>query len=155
LHMVQFESGGEQPVIRAAISIPYEGGRDALIADGARLKALVARALATRPFQGRQVVSCLPAADVSIVTLSYQRAAGEDDAAAIVRELRERMKDELDRSVVDYMAIRSDSAEAQRSAIVVSAHRERVLAYLATLKNAGLEPVALDAGPAALARLVS
>jgi type IV pilus assembly protein PilM len=156
LHMVQFDSAAREPLIRAAISIPYTGGRDALLADGARLKALVARALASRPFHGREVVSCLPATDVNIVTLSYQRAAGEDDTAAIVRELRERLKGELDKSVVDYLAIRGDSVEtAERNAIVVSAPRERVLAYLAALRHAGLEPVALDAGPAALARLVS
>lgn len=156
LHMVQFEANAQQPVIRAAISIPYTGGREGLLADAHGLKALVARALATRPFRGREVVSCLPASEVSIATLSYQRSAGEDDTAAIARELRERLKAEFDRSVIDYLAIRSDSVEAaERSAIVVSAPRESVLSYLGALRRAGLEPVALDVGPAALARLVS
>ena len=136
--------------------LPYAGGREALLANPGSLKALIARALATRPFSGREVVSCLPAADVSIMTLTYQRAAGEDDTAAIVRELRERLKAELDKSVIDYVAIRGeDAGSAERSAIVAAAPRERVLAYLAALRSAGLEPVALDIGPAALARLVS
>jgi type IV pilus assembly protein PilM len=156
LHMVQFEATAPLPSIRAAISLPYEGGREALLADHGRLKALVGRSLATRPFSGREVVSCLPGADVSIMTITYQRAAGEDDAAAVVRELRERLKGELDKSVIDYVAIRGDNADAaERSAIVAAAPRERVLAYLAALRAAGLEPVALDIGPAALARLVS
>lgn len=156
LHMVQFDSTAPLPMIRAAISLPYAGGRDALLADAKRLKALVTHALATRPFSGRQIVSCLAPGDVRIMTLSYQRAAGEDDAAAIVRELRERLKAELDGLVVDYLAIRGDSAEApERSAIVAAAPRERVLAYLSALRRAGLEPVALDIGPAALARLVA
>ncbi len=156
LHMVQFDASTPLPLIRAAISVPYEGGRDALLADGRRLKTLIARALASRPFSGREVVSCLAASDVRIMTISYQRAAGEDDAAAIVRELRERLKAEFDGLVVDYLAIRSESADAaERSAVVAAAPRERVLGYLSALRSAGVEPVALDIGPAALARLIA
>ena len=156
INMVQFDTVGAQPVIRAAISLPYADGREALLAEPGRLKALVARAFAQRPFSGRKVVSCLPAAEVNIITLSYQRAAGEDDAAAILRELRERLKAELERSVVDYITIRGDSADsAERNALVASAPRDRVLRYLDALRQAGLEPTALDIGPAALVRLVS
>jgi type IV pilus assembly protein PilM len=156
VNMVQFETVAAQPVIRAAISVPYADGRERLFAEPGRLKALVARAFADRPFRGRKVVSCLPAADVNIITLSYQRAAGEDDSAAIVRELRERLKGELERSVVDYVAIRGDSADAtERDALVAAAPKDRVLRYLAALRQAGLDPVALDIGPAALVRLVS
>src|SRR5688572_5427185 len=105
INMVQFDTVAARPVIRAAISVPYADGREALLAEPGRLKALVARAFAQRPFSGRRVVSCLPAAEVNIITLSYQRAAGEDDANAILRELRERLKNELERSVVDYITI--------------------------------------------------
>jgi type IV pilus assembly protein PilM len=156
VNMVQFETVGGRQTIRAAISLPYADGREALFAEPGRLKTLLARAFAERPFRGRKVVSCLPAADVNIITLSYQRAAGEDDNAAIVRDLRERLKGELEQTVVDYVTIRSDSADAaERNAIVAAAPRERVLRYLGALRDAGLEPVALDIGPAALVRLVS
>ncbi len=156
LHMVQFEHAPGTPLIRAAISVPYTGSRDALLADKKQLKLLIKNALSNRPFMGRQVVSCLPASEVNIVTLSYQRTAGEDDAAAIIRELRGRLKDELDRSIVDYIAIRSDAVDtADRSAIVATAPRDRVCAYLDVLRHCGLEPLALDIGPAALARLIS
>lgn len=155
LHMVQFDAGAGRPVVRAAVSVPYAGGRDALLADPARLGALVRDAMASRPFRGRQVVSCLAPADMRTMVMSYQRAAGQDDAAAIVRELRERLHAELDSLVVDYLPIRADDLQsAERSAIVVTAPRERVLAYLAALAAARLQPVALDIGPAALARLV-
>ena len=157
LHMVQMEAASAGPRrIRAAVSLPLPCSREDLLADPQQFRALVRRALARRPFSGRQVVSCLPPSDVHVMTLAYHRAGGESDAAAIVRELRERLKTELDNAVVDYVAIRGDSADAiERSAIVAVAPRERVLAYLGAIRGAGLEPVALDIGPAALARLVS
>ena len=156
LHMVQLEASSSGRRIRAAVSLPLPCSREALLADPAQFRALVRRALGRRPFSGRQVVSCLPPSDVRVMTLSYQRVSGEDDAVTIVRQLRERLKTELDSAVVDYVGIRSDSADAiERSAIVAVAQRERVLAYLAAIRSAGLEPVALDIGPAALARLVS
>jgi len=156
LHMVQFEIDSNPPSIRAAISLPYSGEREALLADPKQLKALVRRALASKPFHGRSVVSCLPASDVQTMTLSYKRGPGQSDADAIVGELRERIKAEIEQSVVDYVAIRGDDGEAaERSAIVAVADRRRVLAYLEALRAAGLDALALDIGPSALARLVS
>ncbi len=156
LHMVQFESSSRPPLVRAAISLAYEGSREALLSDTERFKALVKRALARRPFRGSSVVSCLPQPDIRIMTMAYHRAAGEDDTVAIVKSLRERIKGELDESVVDYVAVHGDDApSAERSAIVAVARRDRVVAYLELLRGAGLEVTALDIGPAALARLVS
>lgn len=156
LQMVQFSRSSARPQIRAAISLPYSGGRQRLLDEPARLRALVRQALASRPFRGRDVVSCLAASEVKTMMVSYQVAAGQGDAAAILRELRERLKTELDSAVVDYLPIRNDdSPSAERSAIVAVAARERVVAYLDALYAAGLRPTALDIGPAALARLVA
>jgi type IV pilus assembly protein PilM len=156
LHMVQFDRETDPPSIRAAVSIPYEGGREALLADRKGLRALVDRARAERPFRGATVVSCLPQSDVRTIALTYQQAPGQSDDDAIAAELRERLKDELEGSVVDYIRIRSPVDEgAEKGAVVAIAARERVLAYLDALQGAGLEIEALDLGPAALARLVA
>jgi type IV pilus assembly protein PilM len=155
LHMVQLEPVRQPRRIRAAVSLPLPCPRETLLAEPERLRELVREGLARRPFAGRDVVSCMPSSEVRVMTLNYQRTGSETDAAAIVRELRERIKPELENAVVDYIAIRSDSVAAtERSAIVAVAQRERVLAYLAALRTAGLETIALDIGPAALARLV-
>lgn len=156
LHMVQFTAGDEPPVIGAAVSLPYAGGRDALLADRKSLKALIERARSDRPFRGNTVVSCLPQGDLKTLALTYQQAAGQSEDEAIVGELRNRLKDELDNSVIDYIKVRSHEGEgAEKSAVVAIAPRERVLTYLEVLASAGLQVCALDIGPAALARLVA
>jgi type IV pilus assembly protein PilM len=156
LHMVQLTADDDPPVILAAISLPYAGGRDALLADRKKLKALIDRARSARPFRGNIVVSSLPQSDLKTMALTYQRAAGQSEAEAIITELRDRLKEEIDDSVVDYIGIHShDGQSAEKNAVVAIARRDRVLAYLEVLESAGLRVDALDFGPAALTRLVA
>ena len=156
LHMMQLFADNDPPVILAAISLPYAGGREALLADRKKLKALIDRARSARPFRGNTVVSSLPQDDLRTMALTYQQAAGQSEDDAIIGELRNRLKEEIDDSVVDYIKVRSHEGDgAEKSAVVAIARRDRVLAYLATLAGAGLQVDALDIGPAALARLVA
>ncbi len=156
LHMMQLFAEGDPPMILAAISLSYAGGRDALLADRKKLKALIDRARSARPFRGNTVVSSLPQDDLRTMALTYQQAAGQSEDEAIIGELRDRLKEEMDDSVVDFIKVRSHEGEgAEKSAIVAIARRDRVLAYLGTLASAGLQVKALDIGPAALARLVA
>ncbi len=156
LHMVQLIADDDPPVILAAVSLPYAGGRDALLADRKQLKALIDRARSARPFRGNTVVSSLPPRDLKIIALNYRQAAGQSEAEAVTKELRDRLKEEIDDSVVDYIGIRGRDGEfGEKSAVVAIARRDRVLAYLDVLASAGLRVDALDIGPAALARLVA
>lgn len=156
LHMVQLYAEDDPPVILAAISLPYTGGRDALLADRKKLRSLIDRARFARPFRGNVVVSSLAQSDLRTMVLTYRQAAGQSESDAIVKELRERLKEEIDDSIVDYIGIRSHDAEsAEKDAVVAIARRDRVLAYLDALQGAGLEVDALDIGPAALTRLVA
>lgn len=156
LHMVQFVLDEDPPAIRAAVSLPYAGGRDALLADGRQLRALVDRARSARPFRGASVVACLPQSDVRTIALSYRQAPGQSEDEAVAAELRERLKEEIDDSIVDYIRIRGqDGDSVEKNAVVAIARRERVLAYLDALRSAGLQVDALDIGPAALTRLVA
>ena len=156
LHMVQFSAGEPPPVILAAVSLAYAGGREALLADPKKLKALIDRARSTRPFRGNHVVSSMPAGDVRTISLTCQKAADQSEAEALVTALRERMPQELDESVVDYIPIRNQDGEtSEKSAVVAIARRERVIGYLEALQGAGMQVDALDIGPAALTRLVA
>lgn len=154
LNLVQMHSA-EQPQLRAMASLPFADSRDELMQAPDKLRALLKRAFAAEPFRGRTVVSCLPADQVKILSLSYALADGQSDDEAVAAELRERLQGELDEMVVDYMPLRKDEGDAgSREALVALAPRTLVMAYLHLLSDSGLRVDALDIGPAALTRVV-
>jgi type IV pilus assembly protein PilM len=156
LNLAQMEKINGKVHIRAIASIPYPCSREALQSNPKILKSLLKQAHATQPFKGNRVVSCLPIDQIKIITITYKRTEGQTDAEAVVAELRERYKAELDNLVVDFMTLREEeSSNNQRDALVALAPRDKVLAYLDLLTNAGLNVDSLDIGPSALARLVS
>ena len=155
-NMVQFGDSAAAPILCAAASIPYTVSREQLLADPKALKRLLRVAFEEHGFKGRRVMSCLPATDLRIFPVSVTVAPGQDEAAAVTADLRNRLGAELDAAVVDYMPIRGDDGEPRRrDALVAMASRECVMAYLQGLERAGLEVCALDVGPAALARLIA
>jgi type IV pilus assembly protein PilM len=155
LNLVQMVLSDGRPTLAAISSVPYSCTRDELLQQPKLLKTLLAQAFAAQPFKGRRVVSCLPADQMKIMSLSYSHTEGQADDVAIVAELRERMKAELDNMVVDYLPLRQEDADAgKRDALVALATRSHVLTYLNALTTAGLQVDALDIGPAALARVV-
>lgn len=156
LTLVQMEMVAGRPSIRAIASLPYPCPRDELQQHPQKLKSLLKQAYALQPFKGRHVVSCLPFDQVKLITVSYRCGEAEQDVAAIVTELRERLKGELDGMVIDFITPRHEETDVgKRDALVALALRDKVMAYLDMLTGAGLEVDALDVGPAALARLVS
>jgi type IV pilus assembly protein PilM len=157
LNLLQVELGGQEPVVRAAAAVPYPAERAALLSDRARLRRFVLDALASAPFAGRRVIAALAPADVRILPLNVQLAAGENERAAVARQVREQLGPaQAAESVVDYIPVRSaDATGAQRQVLAAIAPVEKVFGYLDALRGAGLEPVALDIGPAAIARLLA
>ncbi len=155
MHLVQMEQTGTGLRIRAGVSLPYPCPREELLADAGKFKAFVNQALRRRPFKGKQVVSSLPSNDIKILFLTFKLAEGQSVNDAIVRELRERLKGELDESVIDFLSVRENNPDGEKSAIVAIAPKKRVMEFLGLLQKAGLEPIALDIGPAALGRLVA
>jgi len=155
LNLVQMETVADRICIRAIASMPYPCPRDELYQHPEKLKALLKQAYAMQPFKGKRVVSCLPAEQLKIITVSYKYTEGQQDAVPIVAELRERLQGELDDMVVDFITLRQEDTESgKRDALVAMAPRKKVMAYLDLLTSAGLGVDALDIGPAALARLV-
>ncbi len=155
LILVQMKLVAGKPSIRAIASLPYPCPRDELLQDPQQLRQLLKQAYAMQPFRGKRVVSCLPTNQIKILTIPYRHTEGQPAAPAIVAELRERLKGNLDGMVVDVMTLRQEeTASGKRDALVALAPRDKVVAYLDLLTGAGLEVDALDIGPAALARLV-
>jgi type IV pilus assembly protein PilM len=157
LNLLQVEPGAQAPVVRAAAALPYPFDRSALLADRRRLRRFVRDALASAPFAGRRVIAALAPADVRIQSLTVQLAPGESERQAVARQVREQLgAGKAEESVVDYIPVRGpDGTGPQRQALVAVAPVRKIVAYLDTLRGVGLEPVALDVGPAAIARLLA
>ncbi|MFC5552045.1 pilus assembly protein PilM [Massilia aerilata] len=160
LNMLQIEDDGAQanaaPLVRAAVSVPYPLERAQLLADPRALKSLVREALAGGDFAGRRVVAALPPSEVRILPLTVHVAAGQNEQQAVARVVRDQLGAAALESVVDYYQVRSaDASSSERQVLAAVASNAHVHAYLDALRGAGLEPVALDIGPAAIARLLA
>jgi type IV pilus assembly protein PilM len=155
LNLVQMESSSGKTCIQAVASLPCTSPIGDLYENPRELKALLQQAFAMQAFKGTHVVSCLPAKDIRITTIAYRPTKGQSNSEAILAELRERLGDELNDLVLDFMTVRHEGTEvSDGEALVALAPRKMVLTYLELLTEAGLEVSALDFGPAALARLV-
>jgi type IV pilus assembly protein PilM len=156
LNLMQVEKTPHGVVVRAAASLPYPVERTELMADGRRLRAFVNAALASAPFTGRKVVAALAPADVRILPLSVTVPAGQSEQQAVARAVRDQLGTSATDAVVDYYQVRSpDAAGAEKQMLAAVASTPVVLAYLEALRGAGFDPVALDIGPAAIARLLA
>jgi len=142
--------------LMAAASLPYPIPRADLLAAPAELARFVAGALASAPFKGRRVISALPPADVRILPLTLPVAPNQSEAQAVAKAATEQLGVDAANAVLDYYPIRgADGDTSGRQVLVAASDKARVLDYLATLEAARLEPVALDIGPAAIARLLA
>jgi Tfp pilus assembly PilM family ATPase len=156
LNLVQATPRGDGFTLVAAVSIPYPAPRADLLAAPAELARFVGAALASRPFKGRRVISALPPADVRILPLTLAPVPGQSDAQAVGKAAAEQLGIDARDAVLDYYPIRgADGDSGGKQVLVACAEKSRVLAYLAMLETARLEPVALDIGPAAIARLLA
>ncbi|MDB5728081.1 MAG: hypothetical protein JWQ00_1286 [Noviherbaspirillum sp.] len=155
LHLVQCEHDGKGVSIRAAVSVRYPGERALLLADEKALRKFVRVALARAPFSGGRVYSTLAPGEVRIVPLTVQCSGAQVQPAAVIKALREKLRSDLSKEVVDYQQIRGGAAGSELNVLAAVAPRETVLAHLHRLEAAGMEPVAIDIAPSALARLLT
>jgi type IV pilus assembly protein PilM len=156
LNMLQIEGAGEVPLVRAAVSLPYPVERAQLLADPRRLKGFVREALASGAFAGRRVVAALAPSEVRILPLTVHVPAGHSEQQAVAKVVRDQLGAAAADSIVDYYQVRSiDSSSPEKQVLAAVAASSDVMAYLEALRSAGLDPVALDIGPAAIARLLA
>ena len=156
LHMVQlgWDANGK-PVFRAQVALPYVLERQATLDSPAAAKKLIKRALAKAPFKGRNVVTALATDDTRLLSITYQTRPGESDDAAIAKLMAERIDDDLNQFVIDYIPVRAEARDGDRLALVVISERSNVIKHLDVLRNAGLKVDALEIVPVAIRRMVS
>ena len=152
VRLVQFDRGTQGPRLVAAATLPYPCSREALLQQPAQWRRWLQAGLAQHGFAGRRVVSCLPAEEVRIFPVTVSPGP-EDMDSAVAQAVTVRLQGEAQQVVMDYVPIRSHAADSQGEALVAVAKPESVHTHLAHLEAAGLEPVALEVGPVALARL--
>ena len=154
--MVQLEqSSDERIVLRARTSLSYDSDRNTLLQSASTLKPMLTRALKSRRFRGRRVVTVLPNRLVRTMSVTYEAERDGDDNAAIARVMQQRLGEPLENYVIDFLPVRSHSERGPRLSVVAVARREHVIEYLEVLRGCGLDVVALEIGPAAIKRLVS
>ena len=128
---------------------------DELLASPAKMQGLVRRALRGNRFHGRRIVTTLPSPDLQIMPVTYHVAQGQDNDAALVNVMAERLDGDFSDYVVDYIPVRAEDNSEERLVIVAVARRESVIGYLEALRKCGLETAHLEIGPTAIRRLVS
>ncbi len=155
VHLVQLERSGENaPVVRARASVDIGGSRRELLEQPQRFRSLVRKALDSDRFYGNKAVLAMPSGMFRTVSINYQVAGGEkNEAAAIVRIMKDRLDGDLGNYVLDYMPVRGRSKSDERLALVAVSEREPVVNYLELARKAGLDVSALEIGPLAISRL--
>ncbi len=156
LNMLQLAPGTAMPArVQAAVSLRYPSDRQTLFAQPRDLRRLVRTALLSRGFIGKRIFSTMPPGAVRILPLTIQVHPGQSESQAITKAAREQLGSTINDAVVDYYHVRGIDAEStERQVLVAVARRVEVVAYLDAVRGAGLDPVALDIGPAAIARLL-
>jgi len=156
LHLVQMEVTTDNVIRRHAMaSLPYPESREAMLASPKKMRALIHQAMGSDRFQGKLVVTTLPASDTQILQVTYHVQDGQADDAALLKVLGERIEGDLKDYVIDYLPVRSGKRTEERLAIVAVARCEAVIGYLEMLRKSGLKTKQLEIGPSAISRLVS
>ncbi len=157
LNMLQLMPGTVLPArVQAAVSLRYPTDRVTLFGQPQELRRLVRSAMLSSGFIGKRIFSTMPPGAVRILPLTVQVNAGQSETQAITKATREQLGSAINDAVVDYYHVRGIEADgAERQVLVAAARHSDVVAYLDAIRGAGLDPVALDIGPAAIARLLA
>lgn len=154
LQIEQRRDGSSAVLAAASAALPpdvpeTEPGRSAAIG------SIIAGLLASAPFVGRKVVSALPAASLIYKNIRLPRMPEEELAAAVAWEATDRLKlgqpGELAIQYFNAGEVRQGD-ELRQEVILMAARADVVEAHLQMLLACGLEPLAIDAVPASLAR---
>ncbi len=115
----------------------------------------IATALRRGKFAGRQAVSALPAELLRYKTLRLPPMPEEDMAQAVAWEAAERFQLTENQALQHYRAGQVNQGNEKREEIIMlAAENNAVYDHAAAVKQAGLQPIAIDATAAALARLL-
>jgi len=120
------------------------------------LRALIKHTLKENRFVGRDIVTCLQPEKVKILMLSFMHQTDKKDEELIVQRVAERIDDNIENYIIDYMMVRPAAENGQeRSVLVALSNRDEVISYLEHLRKAGLKVKLLEIEPTAVRRLIS
>jgi Tfp pilus assembly PilM family ATPase len=156
IHFVQLAtSAGQAPVVHARASLPFGCSRREVLANPHQFRSLIKRALAADKFYGRSAVIAIPSGLFRTVSINYQSAGGkEQEAAAVLRVMKDRLDGDLSDYVIDYLPVKSHSKNDERLALVAVSEREPIVEFLELARKSRLDVEALEIGPVAISRLV-
>lgn len=156
IDLVQSECRGAERRIRTAASIPYPTDREHVINSPAELRKIILEAFRCQPFRGRKIVTALPPNMLQLINMNYRCGREQSNSAALIKAIRERFGEKLDKTVVDFLPIRPRvEDQVDRAALVAIAQQDTVVNFLESLRKAGLSVQALEVGPVAIKRLLS
>ena len=116
----------------------------------------ISTALRRGKFAGKQAVSALPAEMLRYKTLRLPPMPAEDIAQAVAWEAAERFQLTESQSLQHYRAGKVNQGNEQREEIILlAAENSAVYEHALAVKQAGLQPVAIDATAAALSRVLA
>lgn len=156
IHLVQLESAPGLPAsVRARTSLRYGCARHEMLGSPARFRSLIKRALRTDRFSGRKAVIAIPPEMFRTVSINYYSAEGTDqEAAAILKVMKNRLDGDLANYVLDYLPVKGRSKNDERLALVAVSERRPIIDFLEHARKARLDVQALEIGPVAICRLV-
>lgn len=115
----------------------------------------IATALRRGKFTGKHAVSALPAEMLRYKTLRLPPMPEEDMGQAVAWEAAERLQLTDSQSLQHYRAGQVNQGNEKREEIIILAAENNALYdHASAVKQAGLQPIAIDATAAALARLL-
>lgn len=157
VHLVQLaRAGAGRAAVRAHASVPFSAPRSEILKNQHQFRSLLKRALRAGKFVGRKAVIAVPSGMFRTYSVNYKSAAGaEQEAAAILGVMKDRLDGDLADYVLDFMPVSSRSKSDERLALVAVSEHAPIVTLLEFARKAGLAVQALEIGPVAISRLVS
>lgn len=159
VRMLQLTRDGDRYVALAAASRPL--GRDVCLESGDAYHQAVSNAvremLSAGRFQGRYVVSCLPATSLQYKNIRLPKMPRDELASAVGWEASQRLKlsgDAMDVQFFDAGEVQQGQ-EVRQEIILMAAPKRFIEEHVRSLMSCDLELSAIDVVPGALARCVA
>ena len=153
LRMVQFRKHADRLELHASVYISITDEERNSVS---QIRLLIKNALKENDFVGREIVICLQPGNVKILMLSFMHQPDKKDEDLIVQRIAERIDDNIENYVIDYMMVRPDAEKGQeRSVLVALANHDEVINCLEHMRKTGLTVSLLEIEPTAVRRLIS
>lgn len=157
IRLTQLRRDGDGWRVQAAAAAATPDGWSVDAQEQRALAAVIEPLLRSSAFRGRRVVSCLPAVGVQYKNLRLPKMPPAEMSNVVSWEAAERMQLNPEGTRFEFFnagEVRQGD-EARQELIVLAAAESLVDDHLALLTALGLDPVAIDVVPGALARFMA